>query len=147
MAWRRRLPGVALVVVGVSLLALPGVADNYVVYVMTRLFVYVLVALGLNLLTGYAGQLSLGTGGFMAVGAYVSALLTMKSTAKSVFLPDLPAFLAQAEWASLPGALAGGAAAALLAFLVGLPLMRLSGISASIATFAVLVITYVVLGN
>jgi branched-chain amino acid transport system permease protein len=71
----------------------------------------------------------------------------MKPAVKPVFLPDLPAFIAQAEWASLPGALAGGTAAAVMAFLVGLPLMRLSGISASIATFAVLVITYVILGN
>jgi branched-chain amino acid transport system permease protein len=64
-----------------------------------------------------------------------------------VFLPDLPLFIAALEGPTLAGALAGGAAAALLAFLVGLPLMRLSGISASIATFAVLVITYAVLGN
>ena len=55
--------------------------------------------------------------------------------------------LAQAEWASLPGALAGGGAAALVALVVGWPLMRLSGVSASIATFAILVVAYVVLGN
>jgi hypothetical protein len=48
------------VVVGLAVLLLPAVGDNYVLYVMTRLFVYVLVALGLNLLTGYAGQVSLG---------------------------------------------------------------------------------------
>ena len=40
MDWRRRLPGVLLIVVGLCLLALPRVADNYVLYVMTRLFVY-----------------------------------------------------------------------------------------------------------
>jgi branched-chain amino acid transport system permease protein len=91
--------------------------------------------------------LSFGNVAFMAVGAYVSALLTMKAAAKSVFLPDLPGVIAEAEWPALSGALAGGTAAAVLAFLVGLPLMRLSGISASIATFAVLVITNVVLGN
>ena len=75
MAWRRRLPGAALLVVGLSLLVLPGFADNYVIYVMTRLFVYVLVALGLNLLTGYAGQVSLGHAAFFAIGAYTAAVL------------------------------------------------------------------------
>ena len=75
MAWRRWLPGVALVVVGLGLLVLPGLADNYVLYVMTRLFVYVLVALGLNLLTGYAGQVSLGHAAFFGLGAYSAALL------------------------------------------------------------------------
>ena len=55
--------------------------------------------------------------------------------------------IAHAEWPSLPGALAGGGVAALFALIVGWPLMRLSGVSASIATFAVLVVTYIVLGN
>ena len=102
---------------------------------------------GLYVFVGNSGVLSFGNVAFMAVGAYVSALLTMKPTAKAVFLPELPGLIAHAEWPSLPGALAGGAAAALLAFLVGLPLMRLSGVSASIATFAVLVVVYIVLGN
>jgi len=64
-----------LVAVGVALLALPGVADNYMLHVMARLFVYVLVALGLNLLTGYAGQVSLGHAAFFAIGAYTAAVL------------------------------------------------------------------------
>ena len=74
MAWRRRLGGVTLAVIGVLLLLLPGAADNYVLYVMTRLFVYVLVARGLNLLTGYAGQVSLGHAAFFAIGAYTAAV-------------------------------------------------------------------------
>ena len=91
--------------------------------------------------------LSFGNVAFMAVGAYVSALLTMKPAAKSVFLPDLPALIASAEWSSLPGALAGGVAAAIVALVVGWPLMRLTGVSASIATFAILVVANVVFGN
>src|SRR4029078_9341880 len=102
---------------------------------------------GLYVFVGNSGVLSFGNVAFMAVGAYVSALLTMMAAAKSVFLPHPHGFLASAEWPVFPGALAGGVAAAFLAFIVGLPLMRLSGISASIATFAVLGITYVVLGT
>ena len=61
--------------VAACLLVLPNVADNYVLHVMARLFVYVLVALGLNLLTGYAGQVSLGHAAFFAIGAYTAAVL------------------------------------------------------------------------
>ena len=100
-----------------------------------------------NVFVGNSGLLSVGNVAFMAIGAYVSALLTMPAAAKSVFLPDLPAFLADAEWPAIGGALAGGTVAALLALFAGFPLMRLSGISASIATFAILVVSYVVLGN
>ena len=57
------------------LLALPNVVDNYVIYIRARLFVYMLVALGLNLLTGYAGQVSLGHAAFFAIGAYTAAVL------------------------------------------------------------------------
>ena len=83
----------------------------------------------------------------MAIAAYVSALLTMAPGQKSVFLPDLPKLLAEQHWPAPAGALAGGAAAAMIGALVGFPLMRLSGISASIATFSILVVVYVGLGN
>src|ERR1700733_6147625 len=113
----------------------------------TQGLINLVAVVGLYVFVGNSGVLSFGNAAFMAVGAYVSALLTMKPTAKSVFLPELPPVIAHAEWPSLPGALAGGGVAALFALIVGWPLMRLSGVSASIATFAVLVITYIVLGN
>jgi branched-chain amino acid transport system permease protein len=106
-----------------------------------------IAVVGLYVFVGNSGVLSFGNVAFMAIGAYVSALLTMKPAAKSVFLPDLPAAIAHAEWPTLPGALAGGIAAALVALVIGWPLMRLSGISASIATFAILVVANVVFGN
>src|SRR5439155_8300321 len=71
----QRCQGLCLVGGAVLLLALPNLADNYVRYVMTRLFIYILVALGLNLLTGYAGQVSLGHAAFFAIGAYTAAVL------------------------------------------------------------------------
>jgi len=113
----------------------------------TQGLINLVAVVGLYVFVGNSGVLSFGNVAFMAVGAYVSALLTMKPTAKAVFLPDLPGLIAHAEWPTLAGGLAGGSAAALVAFLVGLPLMRLSGVSASIATFAVLVVVYIVLGN
>jgi branched-chain amino acid transport system permease protein len=134
-----------LIVAGIALAASlgPTVLERRA----TQGLINLIAVVGLYVFVGNSGVLAFGNVAFMAVGAYVSALLTMKPAAKSVFLPDLPGFVAAAEWPTVPGALAGGAAAALMAFIVGLPLMRLSGISASIATFAVLVITYAVLGN
>lgn len=113
----------------------------------TQGLINLVAVVGLYVFVGNSGILSFGNVAFMEVGAYVSALLTMKTAAKSVFLPDLPAFIAHAQWPTFAGALAGGMAAALLALFVGWPLMRLTGISASIATFAVLVVAYVVFGN
>jgi len=147
MTARRLWPLIALV----AILAVIALAASFAPDVLQRRatqgLVNLVAVVGLYVFVGNSGVLSFGNVAFMAVGAYVSALLTMKAAVKSVFLPDLPGFIASAEWPVFPGALAGGVAAALLAFVVGLPLMRLSGISASIATFAVLVITYVVLGN
>ena len=113
----------------------------------TQGLINLVAVVGLYVFVGNSGVLSFGNAAFMAVGAYVSALLTMKPTAKAVFLPELPGLIAHAEWPALAGGLTGGGAAAVVAFLVGLPLMRLSGVSASIATFAVLVVVYIVLGN
>jgi branched-chain amino acid transport system permease protein len=113
----------------------------------TQALINLVAVVGLYVFVGNSGILSFGNVAFMAIGAYVSALLTMKSAAKSVFLPDLPQIIASAEWPALPGALAGGAVAAAVALVVGWPLVRLSGVSASIATFAVLVVGNVVFGN
>ncbi len=113
----------------------------------TQGLINLVAVVGLYVFVGNSGLLSFGNVAFMAVGAYVSALLTMKASAKSVFLPDLPAVIAGAEWPTVAGALAGGAVASLVALIVGWPLMRLSGVAASIATFAVLVVANVVFGN
>jgi branched-chain amino acid transport system permease protein len=113
----------------------------------TQALINLVAVVGLYVFVGNSGLLSFGNVAFMAVGAYVSALLTMTPASKSVFLPDLPAIIAAAELPTPVGAVAGGIAAAVVALIVGWPLMRLSGVSASIATFAILVVAYVVFGN
>jgi branched-chain amino acid transport system permease protein len=146
--WWSRLTTLLLLVL--ILLALAGAAELAPMVVQRRItqgLINLVAVVGLYIFFGNSGVLSFGNVAFMAIGAYVSALLTMPAAAKGVFLPDLPGVLAAAEWPMLAGALAGGAAAAIVATVAGFPLMRLSGISASIATFAILVVTYVVLGN
>lgn len=136
------LVAVVLVLAGLAELA-PTVVQRRI----TQGLINLVAVVGLYVFVGNSGVLSFGNVAFMAIGAYVSALFTMPAAAKGVFLPDLPAFLAAAEWPATAGALAGGGAAAAVALVAGFPLMRLSGISASIATFAILVVAYVVLGN
>src|SRR6266403_4691619 len=105
------LQALLLVVTGVALLVLPNVADNYVIYIGARLYVYALVALGLNLLTGYAGQVSLGHAAFFAIGAYTAAVLAERW-----------------HWPSLLCLVAAALFTALVGYLLGLPCLRLSGL-------------------
>lgn len=148
LSWSRALwPLLApvLIVVAVALLASAGpeVLQRRVAETLIKLVAVV----ALYIFVGNSGLLSFGNVGFMAIGAYASALLGMKASAKGMFLPDLPDFIKNAEWLSLPAALTGGLLAAVIGFLVGVPVMRLSGIAASIATLALLSITYIVIGN
>lgn len=145
--FERLWPLVALVVAVVLLVLIMSFAPAVLQRRATQGLINLIAVVGLYVFAGNSGLLSFGNVAFMAVGAYVSALLTMKAAAKSVFLPDLPAVIASAEWPTFAGALVGGIAAGLVALVVGWPLMRLSGVAASIATFAILVVAYVVFGN
>jgi branched-chain amino acid transport system permease protein len=144
---RRWRPLLCLVLIILIIAGLAEFAPTIVQRRVTQGLINLVAVVGLYVFVGNSGVLSFGNVAFMAIGAYVSALLTMSPAAKGVFLPDIPIWLAGAEWPPIVGALAGGCAAAVIALIVGFPLMRLSGISASIATFAILVVTYVVLGN
>jgi branched-chain amino acid transport system permease protein len=119
--------------------------------VMQRRVIFALINLvsviSLYIFMGNSGILNFSTIAFMAIGAYTSALLTMPPGMKSTFLPDLPAWLAAAQIPPLAGAGAGGVLAALVALVVGWPIMRLSGIAAAIATISLMIICYIVLGN
>ena len=107
--------------------------------------VMVAIVVALSVFVGNSGVISFGHVSFVAVGAYVSGLLSIDPQSKEFTLPSLLPFLKHAH-VGVTGSLALGAAAGgIYALLVGLPLMRLSGLPAGIATFAVLGITYNVL--
>jgi branched-chain amino acid transport system permease protein len=89
----------------------------------TRFAIWLVILMGLNLLTGYSGQISLGHAAFVAVGAYIAAIL-MKDSGAPVFLAILAA-----------GILTG-----LLGFLIGVPALRLSGPYLAIATMALIIV-------
>ena len=92
---------------------------NYVAYMLNLVCINVIAAVGLNILSGFTGLISLGHAAFMAIGAYTSSILTVKYGCP--FLIALPA----------SGALAG-----LIGFVVGLPSLRLTGIYLALATMA-----------
>jgi branched-chain amino acid transport system permease protein len=100
------------------------------------------IVIALYVFVGNSGVLSFGHVSFVAVGAFVAALATVEAVQKAAVSNDLYGFLTDLSTSSpislLLAALAGGA----YAFLVGIPLMRLSGLAAGIATFAVLGITF-----
>jgi len=99
--------------------ALPFVVSNYRTFQFTLVMVYATALLGLNILTGYNGQISLGHGAFYALGAYCAAVLMDQAGAP--------------YWATIPAA----AAVCLVAgFLFGLPALRLEGLYLALATFA-----------
>jgi branched-chain amino acid transport system permease protein len=103
------------------------------------------IVVALYIFVGNSGVISFGHMSFAAVGGYLSGLLTIDPQTKSFTMPGLFPFLAHTHIAVVPSLALAAAAGGVYALLVGLPLMRLSGLPAGIATFAVLGITYNVL--
>ena len=99
-----------------------------------------ILVVGLYVFVGNAGVFSFGSIGFAAVGAYTAGLLVIPSDQKEILQPDLPGFIAQTTFGSVGATLMGGLMAAVVAAAFAIPLMRLSGLAAGLATFAMLVI-------
>jgi len=115
----RRLILVVLAYVIVQLLISVNIINDYLQATLTTICINIILAVSLNLITGFTGQFSLGHAGFMSIGAYTCALLILKD-------PTMPNFLL--------GTLLGALLAALVGFLVGLPTLRLRGDYLAIAT-------------
>ena len=103
--------------------------------------------LGLSIFIGNSGVLSFGHASFAAIGAYAAAWFTLPLAAKKLFLPKLPGFILSTQFGLPSAAAIGMAAAAVFALLVGVVVVRLTGIAASIATLAWLAIVNTVLAN
>src|SRR5579884_1926317 len=101
------------------ILVVPLAFGPYLVTIVNLILIASVGALGLNILVGYTGQISIGHGAFMSVGAYTAANLITRF--------DMP------FWVALP---AGGAMAALVGAVVGIPSLRIKGIYLAIATLA-----------
>lgn len=106
------------------------VLPAYPVGVMTVFCINAVLALSWNLVSGFTGQFSLGHAGFMAIGAYTSALLMMK-----------------AKWPFLPSFICAGFLSAFVGFLVGFPSLRLTGDYLSVVTLGFMYIITAILNN
>jgi len=117
-------PLVAFVVLTVVVAVLPSFISGFRAQELAYVAIYLIALIGLNVLTGYTGQISLGHGAFMAVGGYTTAILMTDHGVKDVWTIPLAALVA-------------GTAG----FLFGLPALRLTGLYLALATFAVAVST------
>ena len=128
-------------------------AHNFLPPYPLRIFnisaVYVILALSLNLVNGFTGLFSLGSAGFMAVGAYTSALLTIPPAQKQAvfFLEPIIAPLANVQLPFPLALLCAGLMAALAGFLVGWPALRLRDDYLAIATLGFSEIIRIVITN
>ena len=118
--WRRFW----LVAFLVAVVVVPFVVEDFTVFQFTLAAIYAIAVLGLNLLTGFNGQFSLGHSAFYAVGAYTAAIM-MDQWQVAYFWTLIPAFVV----------------ALVVGFLFGLPALRLEGLYLALATFALAVAT------
>lgn len=126
-----RTSGLVLTVVVIAAAcALPFFIAPFLIFQLTQIVVYSMALVGLNLLTGFNGQISLGHGAFYAIGAYTTAVLLDKA--------GIP------YWAAVP---ISGAVCFVVGFLFGLPALRLEGPYLALATFALAVATPQILKN
>jgi branched-chain amino acid transport system permease protein len=114
----------------VVVIGIPLTTDTFQTFQFANVAVFAIAIIGLNLLTGYSGQISLGNGAFMAVGGYTTALLVHRL--------GVPYGLT---------ILLGGLLAAVAGFLIGIPALRLRGIYLALATFALALSVTPVLNN
>lgn len=129
-SWLMPLASMAILV-GLGIV-LDNVANAYVQLILLYTCANVILALSLNLVNGFTGQFSIGHAGFMAVGAYTSAYLSMKPELfgmRIAFLPESLDYLNYMIFAA-----AGGLMAALAGWFVGLPSLRLRGDYLAIVT-------------
>ncbi|MEG1541415.1 MAG: branched-chain amino acid ABC transporter permease [Oscillospiraceae bacterium] len=126
------------------------ISPNHILFaVLKKGAIYALVAVSMNLLNGFTGLFSLGQAGFMLIGAYVYAILTIPTSAKAAVykyfdcivdfsLPEVFSSFMGPTWGMIVGVLlalvAAGTVSALFAYLIGLPVLRLKSDYLAIAT-------------
>jgi branched-chain amino acid transport system permease protein len=142
--WPVVAPSLLVTVIAVAALA---AGNDVLTRIVLKLLIYVTLTVGFYIFAGNSGIVPFGHVAFMAIGGYLSALLTLPVEQKAFHLPNLPQFLGHAHMSLLPAALLGSAVSAAIAVVLGAVLMRLDGLGASIGSFSFLIITYVVIGN
>jgi branched-chain amino acid transport system permease protein len=115
-------PVVAFVALAVVVAVVPSFVSAFRAQQLAYVAIYLIALVGLDILTGYTGQISLGHGAFMAIGGYTTAILMADHGVKDVWTIPIAAVLT-----------------GVVGFLFGLPALRLSGLYLALATFAIAV--------
>jgi branched-chain amino acid transport system permease protein len=129
------------VLVGLTALLATFVSQSSEGYFIDAL-VKVAIVVALYVFIGNSGVLSFGHISFVALGAWTAGVLAVPAAEKPAIMPNLAGFLRDTTVGNVPSLLLAAVAGGVFALLAGLPLMRLSGLAAGIATFAVLEITH-----
>jgi branched-chain amino acid transport system permease protein len=149
-------PLLVIVVASIALALLDGSRQAFWQGLAINLGLFIILTVSLNLTSGFTGVFSLGQIGFMALGAYTSAILTLPLAQKRAYLPDLPSWIAGVHLDErigdvpvgfLVATLIAAVVASAVAWPVGRVLMRLSGHFVAVATLGFLVIVRVMLFN
>jgi branched-chain amino acid transport system permease protein len=136
----QELLGPALLVIAVALVG--GVVSTSNASYFIDALVKVAIVVALYLFIGNSGVLSFGHISFVALGAWTAGVLSVPAGEKPAIMPNLAHFLQERTTGNLTSLLLAAVVGGIAAFAVGLPLMRLSGLAAGIATFGVLEITH-----
>lgn len=136
-------PALLVVAVGLAGTLVSGASAIY----FRNALVAVAIVVGLYVFVGTSGVLSFGQISFVAVGGFAAGVMTVPVDVKPAALPDVYPVIRDHMLGNVPSLLLATLVGAAFALAVGLPLMRLSGLAAGIATFAVLEITHNVLRN
>lgn len=133
----------------VSLFIIDRNLDAYNTRILNLCAIYVILALSMNLVNGFTGLFSLGHAGFMAVGAYATALLTMTADmkAQNFFLAPIIKPLANVTLPFFPALIIAGLLSAFVGYLIATPVLRLKGDYLAIATLGFSEIIRVVFTN
>ncbi|ABO51436.1 amino acid/amide ABC transporter membrane protein 2, HAAT family [Desulforamulus reducens MI-1] len=110
--------------------------DSFKIRVLNLAAIFVILGVSMNLVLGFTGMFSLGHAGFMCVGAYVSAILTMSPESKEMiyFMEPIISPLDKIHWPVFPAIIMAGIVAAFFGFLIGFPALRLRDDYLAIAT-------------
>lgn len=142
----RRLRSVQTLLASIALLVVVALIGSGATAATQQDFITALISAtivyGLYVFIGNSGVISFGQISFVAIGAFTAGTMTIETGPKQLVLPGLWSFIADHSVSNFVSLLIAAGLGAVVALIVGLPLMRLSGIAAGIATFAVLEITY-----
>src|SRR5690554_6278409 len=145
----RTLTVISILLLVIFLFLAENYLDLYIVRILNVCTIYAILGMSMNLINGFTGLFSLGHAGFMALGAYTVALLTIPTELKEMnfYMKPIVPWLLDLNMPFLFAILMGGVVAAIFGFLIGAPVLKLTDDYLAIATLGFSEIIRVVIIN